>query len=151
MALLRWVNIRTNQYLPRWYVANGEDVTRNCHGERHIDFSITTFGFCDQPEQICPSPCETNQSFTLWNKSVLHPVKQIGLTNRYTENDFGSFRKKKSKHVSQQCQEIFSQPKTSVLNVTKLICQLSSTVQAILPARIPFRYLQQEQILALKL
>ena len=40
-----------NAYLPRQYVANGEDVTRDSQGERHIDFSITTFGFCDQPQK----------------------------------------------------------------------------------------------------
>ena len=55
----------------------------------------------------------------------------------------------KLKHVSQQCQEIFKQPKTSVLNLTKLIGMLSSIVQAILSARIQFLYLQKEQILAL--
>ena len=36
------------------------------------------------------------------------------------------------------------------LNLTKLIGLLSLIFQAILPARIQFRYLQQEQILALQ-
>lgn len=57
---------------------------------------------------------------------------------------------KKLKHVSQQCQEILTHQKTSVLNLPKLIGLLSSTVQAILPARIQFRYLQQEQQLTLQ-
>ena len=39
----------SNHYLPRPYVANGEDVTRNSHGERDIDICIITFGFFDQP------------------------------------------------------------------------------------------------------
>ena len=43
------------------YVVNGEDVTRNSHGKRHIDFSIATFGFSDQPQKISPAPCETNR------------------------------------------------------------------------------------------
>ena len=42
---------------------------------------------------------------------------------------------KKWKHVSQQYQEIFTQSKTSVLNLAKLIALLSSTVEAILPSR----------------
>ena len=50
----------SNHYLSRRYVANGNDVTRNSQGDRHIDFSITTIGFCDQPQKISPSPCETN-------------------------------------------------------------------------------------------
>ena len=109
----------SNHYLSRRYVASGEDATRNSHGQRHIDFSIAIFGFCDQPQKISPAHCETN--------------RVSGLSNRYRENDFCSFRKK-LKHVSQQCQEIFKQPKTSVLNLTKLTDLLSSTVQAILPA-----------------
>ena len=43
-----------------------------------------------------------------------------------------------------------TQPKTLVLNLNKLIGLLSLTVQAILPAGIQFRYLQQDQILALQ-
>ena len=45
-------------YLPRRYVANEEDVTSNSHVKRQIDFSITTFWFCDKPQKISPSPCE---------------------------------------------------------------------------------------------
>ena len=60
IAILRRVNIRIIIYLDD-IVANGEDVTRNSHGERHIDISITTFwGFVINLK-----------------KSVLHPVKQI--------------------------------------------------------------------------
>ena len=70
----------SNLYLPRRYVANVVDVTRNSHCKRHIDFSITTFGFCDQPQKITSSSCETN--------------RVSGLNNRYRENDFGSFREK---------------------------------------------------------
>ena len=86
----------SNHYLPRQNVANGEDVTRNTHGERHIDFSITTFGLCYQPPKASPSPWETNRVF--------------GLSNRYMEMNLALPEKK---HVSQQCQEIFTQPKTS--------------------------------------
>ena len=62
-----------SNYLPRRYVANGEDVTRNSHGKTHIDFSIATFGYLDFVINL--------------KKSVLHPVKQIeflGLVT-YTE------------------------------------------------------------------
>ena len=52
--------------------------------------------------------------------------------------------------MSQRCQKVLTQPKSSVLNLSKLIGLLSLTVQAILPARIHFRYLQQEQIFALR-
>ena len=85
-------------------------------------------------------------------KSVLHPVKQIELLGLVidTEKMTLTLSEKKLKYVSQRCQEIFAQPKTSVLNLAKFIGLLPSTVKATLPARIQFRYLQQEQILALQ-
>ena len=85
-------------------------------------------------------------------KSVLQPVKQIEFLGLAIDTKKITFTlsEKKLKHVSQKCQEIFKQPKTSVLNLTKLIDLLSSTVEAILPARIQFLYFQQEQILALQ-
>ena len=64
-----------NHYLPRRYVANGEDATINSHDKRHIDFSVATFEFYNQP-----APCETN--------------RVSALSNRYIENDFCSFREK---------------------------------------------------------
>ena len=69
-------------------------------------------------------------------KSVLHIVKQIEFLGLVIDTEKMTFTlsEEKLKHVSQQCQEIFKQPKTSVLNLTKLIDLLSSTVQAILPA-----------------
>ena len=76
----------SNHYLPRQYVVHGEDVTRNSDGERHIDFSVTTFGYCDQPQKISPSPSDTNRVFEL--------------SNRYKQNDFGSFREKNKVCVS---------------------------------------------------
>ena len=82
-------------------------------------------------------------------KSVFYPVKQIeflGLVIDIEKMNL-AFSVKTIKHVSQQCQEIFTQLKTSVLSLTKLIGMLSSTLQANLLARIQFRYLQQEEIL----
>ena len=67
-----------------------------------------------------------------------------------TEKMTFTLSEEKLKHVSQQCQEIFKQPKTSVINLKKLIDLLSSTVPTILRARMPFRYLQQEQIFTLQ-
>ena len=101
---------------------------------RDIDFSNTAFGFCDQPQKTSPSPCETN--------------RVSGLSNSYREMTL-ALSKKKLKHRSQQCQDIFMQTKTSALNLTKLIDLLLSTMQSFLPARIQFRYLQQEKILDL--
>ena len=60
-------------------------------------------------------------------KSVLHPVKQIELLGLVIDTGKMTLTlsEKKLKHVSQRCQEIFAQPKTSVLNLTKFIGLLS--------------------------
>ena len=74
------------------------------------------------------------------------------MRQRYRENTEKmtlTLSEKKLKYVSQQCQVIFTQPKTSALNLKKVIGLLSSTVQVILPTQIQFRYLQQEHILGL--
>ena len=57
-----------------------------------------------------------------------------------------SLSKEKLTHIIQQCQEVYFQPRTSVLSLAKLIGLLSSTVQTILPGKIQFHFLQQEQI-----
>ena len=62
-------------------------------------------------------------------KSVLYPVKQIRFLGLIIaiEKMTLALSEKKLKHVSQQCQEIFKEPKTSVLNLAKLIDLLSSS------------------------
>ena len=66
-----------------------------------------------------------------------------------TEKLTEAFTKKKLKYLYQKYLKISIKPKTSVLNLTKLIDLLPSTAQAIFWVQIQFRYLQQEQILAL--
>ena len=63
--------------------------------ERHVHFSIATFGFGDQPQKINqgPSHCKTN--------------RVSKLTNIQRKN----YVRKKLKYVSQQYQAIFTQPK----------------------------------------
>ena len=58
---------------------------------RDADFSIATFGFCDQPQKISPAPCETN--------------RVSGLS---TEKMTFALSEGKLEHVSQQCQENIS-------------------------------------------
>lgn len=67
-----------------------------------------------------------------------------------TEKMALSLIQEKLQMVLQQCQEIFCQSKASILTLTKLVRFFSSTVQAVLPARIQFCYFQQEQILVHK-
>ena len=50
----------------------------------------------------------------------------------------------KMKKVILKCQNLLSHPQTIVLELTKLISLMSSTVRAVLPARLQLRYLQQQ-------
>ena len=85
-------------------------------------------------------------------KSSLQAVKQFEFLVLHinTEEITVSLSGEKLICLTQQCQKIYSQPKTSRLSLLKLIGLLLSTVQAILPGKIQFRFLQQEQITSLK-
>ena len=85
-------------------------------------------------------------------KSILHPVIQLEFLGLQinTEEITVFLSEEKLTQIIQQCQEVYSQPRTSLLSLTKLIDLLLSTVPAILPRKIQFRFLQQEQITSLK-
>ena len=87
-----------------------------------------------------------------WQKSVLTPVQEIeflGLTVNSRSMTLSLTEEKMAK-IKSQCQDLYHRPCTTILELTRLLGRLSSTIQAILPARIQFRHLQHQQILALK-
>ena len=61
-----------------------------------------------------------------------------------------SLPEKEVSKVQKRCLELLQKTQVSILEITKLIGFLSSTVQAVLPAQINFRNLQQQQIQALR-
>ena len=85
-------------------------------------------------------------------KSVLTPTKDIeflGVTLDSLMMNLSLLEKKMSK-VQKQCLERLQKTQVSIIELRKLIGLLPSTTQAVLPAQINFRYLQQQQIQALK-
>ena len=52
--------------------------------------------------------------------------------------------------IKNQCLSFYKASEVSLLDLTKLIGIFSSTIQAVLPARLQFPFLQQQQILSLK-
>ena len=111
------------------------DLTGNYDSEGYIDFPVGKFGFVMNLK-----------------KSILHPVKQLkflGLQVNTQEMTL-SLSEEKLTHIIRQCQEVYSQPRTSVLSLTKLTGLLLSTALAILPGKIQFCFLQQEQMSSLK-
>ena len=85
-------------------------------------------------------------------KSVLAPTQRIKFLEVTVDSLIMtlSLPEKKVSKVQKQCQELLQKAQVSILELTKLIGLLSSTIQAVLPAQINFRYLQQQQIQALK-
>ena len=85
-------------------------------------------------------------------KSVLIPTQRIKFLGVKINSLIMtlSLPEKKVSKVQKQCLELLQKSEVSILELTKLIGLLSSSVQAVLPAQINFRHLQQQQIQALK-
>ena len=85
-------------------------------------------------------------------KCVLDPVQErelLGLIlNSQTMNL--SLPNEKIVKTKDQCLSFYKASDVSLLDLKKLIGKLFSTIQAVLPARLQFRFLQQQQILSLK-
>ena len=87
-----------------------------------------------------------------WKKSVSTPVQEIeflGLKINSVNLEI-SLTKEKIQKVKTKCQNLLTEPETSILELTRVIGLLKSTIQAVLPARLQYRYLQLQQISYLK-
>ena len=81
-------------------------------------------------------------------KSVLKPPQQIVFLSLKINTHTMTLvlTKEKIEMVILKCQNLLSHPQTTVLELTKLIGLMSSTVQTVLPAHLQLSYLQQKQI-----
>ena len=87
-----------------------------------------------------------------WKKSILTPVEEIeflGLKINSVNLEI-FFTEEKIQKVKTKCQNLPTEPETLILELTRVIGWLSSTIQAVLPARLQCRYLQLQQISSLK-
>ena len=84
-------------------------------------------------------------------KCVLDPEQEIEFLGLIVNSQtmILSLPRKRVK-IQDQYLSLYKASEVSLLDLTKLIETLSSTIQAVLPARLQFRFLQQEQILSLK-
>ena len=87
-----------------------------------------------------------------WKMSVLTPVQEIflGLAIKSVSLELSLNKTKIQKIVCQKCQNLLNNPQTSILELTRLIGLLTSTIQAVLPARLNCRFLQTQQIPSLR-
>ena len=87
-----------------------------------------------------------------WKKSVLTPVLEIeylGLKIN-SVNPEPSPTEEKIQNAKTKCQNLLTEPKALILELTKVIGLLTSTVQEVLPARLQCRYPQLQKISSLK-
>ena len=85
-------------------------------------------------------------------KCVLDPAQEIEFLGVIvnTQTMTLSLPAEKIGKIKDQCLRLYKASKVTLLDLTKLIGTLSSTIQAVLPARLQFRFLQQQQIVSLK-
>ena len=147
----------TNDRLPRRYVNYGGVDRRSYYEQGHSNLPVATFGFVlnrrSYYEQghsnlpvatfgVCFEPKEINNA-----SSPSHRVSRS--ERRLTANENLSSRGKNFPDKREMFTPLHK-PQNIDLKLTKLIGHLTSTIQAILPARLQCRFLQQQQIQALK-
>ena len=85
-------------------------------------------------------------------KCVSYPVQEIELlgliVNSHTMTL--SLPSEKIVKIKDQCLSFYNASEVSLVDLTKLIEALFSTIQAVLPARLQFHFLEQQQVLSLK-
>ena len=118
--------------ISRRYSSDGKN-RGNFNAPRHTDFLLPHLGFVINLK-----------------KSFLKPSQQIELgLKKDTHTVTLALTEEKIEKVILKCQNLLSHPQTTVLESTKLIGLMSSTVPAVLPARLQLRYLQQQEIQSL--
>ena len=101
----------------------------------HRNLSRSIFGICNNVKKSVMEPVQTIEYLGL-------VINSIQMTLSLTEE--------KVKGILQECKIIFSVKEITVLQLTQLVGLLSSTIQAILPAKIQFCYMQLQQVSPLK-
>ena len=85
-------------------------------------------------------------------KFVLTPKQEIeflGLKINSVNLEISPAEEKIQK-VKAKCQNLLTEPETSILELTKVTGLLTSAIQLVLPPRLQCRYLQLQQIASLK-
>ena len=123
------------EFLSGQHVADESDYKRSRNSQRYIDFSIAESRLCYKSAEICSGDLAKDR------------VSRSGI--RLSENDIDTTTGK-SKKFRLKWQKLISNPRTTLWEVTSLLSSLCSTAQAVLPAMLQIRFLQQQQVAAIK-
>ena len=85
-------------------------------------------------------------------KSVTTPSQEMEFSGMVINSRemTNSLPEEKLEKLKLQCVDLYQSPQVSTIQFTKVLGHLTSTIQAVLPARLNSRFLQQQQIQALK-
>ena len=104
--------------------------------KRHSDLSHATPRICIKSEEVC---------------AVSYPGDNIsGTHSELTGIDFVIDFRKSGENSRTYCRKHLREKETTVLDLTKIIGLLSSAAQAVMPARLQFRFLQNQLIQSMK-
>ena len=126
---------RKNNNIFGRHASNGPNTERNFATKGGIDFSVTKFRFCDKYKKAATNTSEGNRVFGVSDKVSKHDV---------------SLTQEKVLDIQNKYMQLIVSPKTTIMELTKLLEKLSFTAQAVLPGRIQCRYLQQQKIQAVR-
>ena len=124
-----------NNYLVGRHASNGSLHRGDKYVSRHSNLLVITSGFCNQLEKICFDTSAEDRIFGA--KNQLSKPRNISHRRENTES-------------KNKMSNLLTKPETSILELTRVIGLLTSTIQAVLPARLQCRYLKLQQISSLK-
>ena len=126
ISLQRKINIRVIIYLDDMLILS--HTIREAHMSRDMGFIINI------------------------KKSILHPCQEIKFLGMETDSIKMtlSLTPEKVQKVVKTCQNFLRGHSTTLLELTRVVGLLSSTIQAVEPAKIQLRFLQQQQIVCLR-
>ena len=124
----------TGHNLSQRFIDFRKQYEQNIYSKGLYDLPIATSRLCDKSE-VCVGSCNRNR---VLRADCEFPNHDLVITRGKDSEDKGSMP------------EFLQSIRDITTGFANLIGTLSSTIQAVLPARLQFRFLQQQQILPLK-
>ncbi|CAB3999869.1 Hypothetical predicted protein, partial [Paramuricea clavata] len=118
--------------------------------ERHSTHSLRRrLSYNGRISTTCPTACG-NSTKSIRGTGVCSKLSKVTVNTIPTDRMTSSLPKDKINKVLQNCQQLLDNPVTPVWELSKFLGLLSSSIQAVFPAPLHYRYLQQVKNFVLK-
>ena len=128
-------DLNQNNHLPGRHVADESEYKQSRNSQGYIDFLLQSLGFVINLQKYVLVPLQKIQFLGL-------EIDSVRMTLTLPQEKVNKLRLK--------CEKLISNPRTTLWEVTSLVGSLCSTAQAVLPAMLQIRFLQQQQIAAIR-